>query len=245
MCSDYSSEGDYEPYDECFVVETVDENVDEAIGLPGGDPVAAPAQVLPPGGDPQSHALAQAVQLRELEAKIDEERRGIRDLRNTLEGGNERRGTRAREAGRIARARINADDNVDNPLDLPRASQKLITAVALLRVMPEPATPEGRNLQHEAQALIELATTQQAESSASRMRQAPTSRVGGSAREGSSSVRTPQKGGRTQDPPVNEQHHNQDPRRVGEPTHAHHEQAPPKGAHQGTPPGHAWRSQRQ
>lgn len=83
------------------------------------------------------------MQLQELEAKIEEECQGIRNLRATLEGGNERRGTRAREAGRVARARINANDDVDNPLDLPTASQKLIIVVALLRTMPEPATPEG------------------------------------------------------------------------------------------------------
>lgn len=83
------------------------------------------------------------MQLQELEAKIKEECQGIRNLRAMLEGGNERRGTRAREAGRVARARINANDDVDNPLDLPTASQKLIIVVALLRTMPEPATPEG------------------------------------------------------------------------------------------------------
>jgi len=57
-----------------------------------------------------------------------------------------------------------------SPLALPRASQK-ITAVALLICsMPEPSTPEGRNLRKEAQALLEEAAVQQAESSASRLR---------------------------------------------------------------------------
>jgi hypothetical protein len=37
--------------------------------------------------------------------------------------------------------------------------------------MPAPSTPEARNLHHEAQALIEQAAVQQAQSSASRIRQ--------------------------------------------------------------------------
>jgi hypothetical protein len=72
------------------------------------------------------------------------------------------RGERTRELGRQARDRINADFNVDNPDTPPRASQKLIAA---------PSTPEARNLHREAQALIEQAAVQQAESSASRIRQ--------------------------------------------------------------------------
>jgi hypothetical protein len=73
--------------------------------------------------------------------------------------------------GRQARDRINADFNVDDPSTPPRASQKLIAAATLLRAMPAPSTPEVRNLHREAQALIEQAVVQQAESSASRIRQ--------------------------------------------------------------------------
>jgi hypothetical protein len=81
------------------------------------------------------------------------------------------RDERARELGRQARDRINADFNVDNPETPPRASQKLIAAATLLRAMPAPSTPEARNLHCEAQALIEQAAVQQAESSVSRIRQ--------------------------------------------------------------------------
>jgi hypothetical protein len=77
------------------------------------------------------------------------------------------RGERARELGRQARDRI----NVDNPDTPPRASQKLIAAATLLWAMPAPSTPEARNLHREAQALIEQAAVQQAESSVSRIRQ--------------------------------------------------------------------------
>jgi hypothetical protein len=81
------------------------------------------------------------------------------------------RSERARELGIQACDRINADFNVDNPERPPRASQKLIAAATLLRAMPSPSTPEARNQHREAQVLIEQAAVQQAESSASRIRQ--------------------------------------------------------------------------
>jgi hypothetical protein len=66
------------------------------------------------------------------------------------------RGERARELGRQARDRINAD-NPDAP---PQASQKLIAAAMLLRAMPAPSTPEARDLHREVQVLIEQAAVQ-------------------------------------------------------------------------------------
>jgi hypothetical protein len=76
-----------------------------------------------------------------------------------------------RELGNQACERINTDFNVDDLNTPPRASQKLIAAATLLRAMPVPSTPEARNLHREAQALIEHATVQQGESSASRIGQ--------------------------------------------------------------------------
>jgi hypothetical protein len=98
------------------------------------------------------------------------------------------RGERARELGRQARDRINADFNVDNPDTPPRASQKLIAVATLLRAMPAPSTPEARNLHREAQALIEQAVVQQAESSASRVRQQRSARNDGGAQGAEPSV---------------------------------------------------------
>src|SRR6185312_15622153 len=49
--------------------------------------------------------------------------------------------------------------------------------------MPEPSTPSGRNLRREAQALIEQAAVQQAESSASRIRSIAPKQPGGTARQ--------------------------------------------------------------
>jgi hypothetical protein len=81
--------------------------------------------------------------------------------------------------GRQARDRINADFNVDDPDTPPRASQKLIAAATLLRAVPAPSTPEARNLHREAQALIEQVAVQQAESTASRIRQQGSARDDG------------------------------------------------------------------
>ena len=101
------------------------------------------------------------------------------------------RGARAQAAGRVARERILADDNVNKPLKLQRASQKLVAAAYLLQALPEPSTTEGRNMRNEAKALIEQAAVQQAESSASRMRSAA-SKDGGPAHQGhEASVHTP------------------------------------------------------
>jgi hypothetical protein len=98
------------------------------------------------------------------------------------------RGERARELGLQARDHINTDFNVDNPDTPPRASQKLIAAVTLLRAMPAPSTPEARNLHREAQALIEQAAVQQAESSASHIHQLDDARADRAAQGGEPSV---------------------------------------------------------
>jgi hypothetical protein len=80
-------------------------------------------------------------------------------------------GERVRELGEQARDCINTDFNINNPNMPPPASQKLITVATLLRAMPTPSTPEAQNLHREAHALIKQAVVQQAESSASRIRQ--------------------------------------------------------------------------
>jgi hypothetical protein len=122
--------------------------------------------------------LAQA---RELEAKQADEYRTVRLLRASIAGEASARGDRARELGRQARDRINTNFNVDDPDTPPRASQKLIAAATLLQAMPAPSTPEAWNLHREAQALIEQAAVQQAESSASRIRQQGSARDDGGA----------------------------------------------------------------
>jgi hypothetical protein len=175
-CSDDSSTGSYAPARECCVVIANDPaNATDAAGAGDGEVTPAPgiAPRLAAGpSTPVGAAIdAQLAQARELEAKLAEEYRTVRLLRASMAGEASARGERAGELGIQARDCINADFNVDNPDTPPRASQKLIAAATLLRAMPAPSTPEARNLHREVQALIEQAAVQQAESSASRIRQ--------------------------------------------------------------------------
>jgi hypothetical protein len=73
----------------------------------------------------------------------------VRLLRASIAGEASARDERARVLGKQARDCINADFDVDNPSTPPQASQKLIAAVALLRTMLAPSTPEARNLHRE------------------------------------------------------------------------------------------------
>ena len=124
---------------------------------------------------------AQLVQLREVEAKLDEERRQTQKLRHALEQAHTRHGTGARESGRVAREQILAEGREGSPLALPRASQKITAAALLICAMPEPSTPEGRNLHKEAHALLEDAAKAKraGESSASQMRSVTSAKADG------------------------------------------------------------------
>jgi hypothetical protein len=158
--SDDSSAGSYDPGRECCVVIANDPaNAADAPGAGDGEipPALGTASRLaagpsaPPSSPPRGTDInAQLAQARELEAKLAEEYRTVRLLRASMAGEASARGERARELGRQARDRINADFNVDNPDTPPRASQKLIAAATLLRAMPAPSTPEARNQHREA-----------------------------------------------------------------------------------------------
>jgi hypothetical protein len=179
--SDDSSVGSYDPARECCVVIANDPaNAADAAGAGDGEvppalgtgPRMAAGPSAPPPSPPRGADInAHLAQARDLEAKLAEEYHTVRLLRASIAGEASARGERARELGRQAHDRINADLNVDDPDTPPRASQKLIAAATLLRAMPAPSTPEAWNLHHEAQALIEQAAVQQVESSASRIRQ--------------------------------------------------------------------------
>jgi hypothetical protein len=179
-CSDDSSAGSYDPARECCVV--IANDPANAADAPGADDGEVPPALgsglrlaagpsAPPSSPPRGADInAQPAQARELEAKLAEEYRTVRLLRASIAREASALGERAHELGRQACDRINADFNVDNPDTPPRASQKLIAATTLLRAMPAHSTPEAWNLHREAQALIEQAAVQQAESSASRIR---------------------------------------------------------------------------
>jgi hypothetical protein len=192
-CSDDSSTGSYDPARECCVVITNDPaNATGAVGAGDGEvtpaPGIAPLLAAGPSAPAGADIDAQLAQARELEAKLAEEYRTVRLLRASMAGEASARGERLRELGIQARDRINTDFNVDNPDTPPRASQKLIAATTLMRAMPAPSTPEARNLHREAQALIEQAAVQQAESSVSRIRQQGDVRGDGGAPGGEPSV---------------------------------------------------------
>jgi hypothetical protein len=189
--SDDSSAGSYNPAQECFVVVTSDQA--NAVNMAGAGDEQAPQNPgaglhqgagpsAPPTSPPRGTSInAQLAQARELEAKLTEEYRAVRLLRASITGEASAHGERVRELGKQARERINADFDVDNPNTPPRASQKLIATATLLRAMPAPSTPKARNLHREAQALIEQAAVQQAESSVSRIRQQGSARDDGGA----------------------------------------------------------------
>jgi hypothetical protein len=196
--SDTSNAGSYDPARECFMV-TISDVVDGTSTMGAGEgenpqdpetsaprnPVPSAAPTSPAGGTDINAHLAQAC---ELEAKLAKEYHAIQLLRATIAGEASARGEHVRELGKQARERINADFNVDNPNTPPRVSQKLIVFVTLLRAMPAPSTLDARNLHCEAQALIEQAVVQQAESSASRIRQQGSARNDGSAQGQEASV---------------------------------------------------------
>jgi hypothetical protein len=175
-CSDDSITGSYDPVRECCVVIANDPaNATGVAGAGDGEVTPAPGISSCLAAGPSTSAGAdidaQLAQARELEAKLAEEYRTVRLLCASMAGEASARGERARELGIQARDRINADCDIDNADTPQRAIQKLIATATLLRAMPAPSTPEARNLHREAQVLIEQAAVQQAESSASRIRQ--------------------------------------------------------------------------
>jgi hypothetical protein len=155
------------------MVELADGQIDDAPGKDGNggaDPQANQAVVLAANHSSSSSSVvrqAQLAQLKELQAKLDEQRQHTQELRTTLEQQRTARGAHAQVVGRVARERILSDDNVDKPPELNMADEKLVAVAYLLQAMPEPSTTSGRYLRHKAPVLIEQAAVQQAESSAS------------------------------------------------------------------------------
>jgi hypothetical protein len=169
-CFNVSSEGEGDPVLECFVIDgevksgSKDGAGDDAsqnktpVGSgaareqpPANANAAAPANpntATPPGEE--ALAQAQLVQVKELEERLQEERRQVQQLRAALEAQRPQRGERARAASQTAHTRI-----ANNDVDLPRASQKLVAVVMLLRAIPEPSTPSARLLHREARDLVD------------------------------------------------------------------------------------------
>jgi hypothetical protein len=88
---------------------------------------------------------AELEQLRELEAKVNGDRRQLVHLRATLEKGHFGCGDggAARHRARDVNRRINSDEGGDQPPVFARVSQNVAAVAILLRMMPEPSTTEG------------------------------------------------------------------------------------------------------
>jgi hypothetical protein len=123
--SDDSSVGSYDPARECcIVIANNPANAADAAGagdgevpraLGTGSRMAAGPSAPPPSPPRGTNINAQLAQARELEVKLAEEYHTVWLLRASIAGEAFVRGERARELGRQARDRINADFNVDDP----------------------------------------------------------------------------------------------------------------------------------
>jgi len=110
-CYEDSSEWDYDPARECFMVQLVDGQEDNAPGNNGNGGADAQAnQPVVPAVTPSSSSSvarqAQLAQLKELQAKLDEQRRHTQELRTKLEQQRTARGAHAQVAACVAPERI-------------------------------------------------------------------------------------------------------------------------------------------
>jgi hypothetical protein len=115
--------------------------------------------------------MAHLEQLRELHANPREEQQRFQQLRQDLE---REAACKALDEGTRAKARdvhyrIMEDARAEAPLAFHRTSQNLAATAILLRSMTEPSTTEGHRIHGEIQGLLEYATVQQSERSASRL----------------------------------------------------------------------------
>jgi hypothetical protein len=185
--SGYSDDGHslgdegYNPSRECFHIDQGDHDEDNHLGMPEDDNALVPASrveiprelavVLVPAGGQNT----QLEQLREMQAKLDEEAGRLVQLRQNIEqewAGRALAGG-ARHRARDVQRRIVDDARAGLLLAFSRAGQNLAAAAMLLRTMPKPSTTEGRRIQGELKDLLEDAAARRTESSASRRRGCP------------------------------------------------------------------------
>jgi hypothetical protein len=178
-CSDGShSLGDEDcgPSRECFHVDLGGLDEGNHLGIPeDGDPPRPAPRVdilrelavvpVPAGGQD-----AQLEQIREMQARLDEEAGQLAQLRRNI--GQEWAGRapagEARHLPQDVQHRIADDARARLPPTSSGVGQNLAAAAILLRAMPEPSTTEGRRIQGELKNLLEDAAVRWAESSASR-----------------------------------------------------------------------------
>jgi hypothetical protein len=178
-CSDSShslGNEDCGPSRECFHVDPGGLDEGNHLGMPeDGDPPRPAPRVdilrelavvpVPAGGQD-----AQLEQIREMQARLDEEAGQLVQLRQNI--GQEWAGRapagEARHLAQDVQHRITDDARARLPPASSGVGQNLAAAAILLRAMPEPSNTEGRRIQGELKNLLEDATVRRAESSASR-----------------------------------------------------------------------------
>jgi hypothetical protein len=169
------------PSRECFYVDLGDRDEGNHLGMPEDNDPPEPASrvdipwelaMVPVPAEGQETQLEQ---IREMQAKLDEEARQLVQLWQNIE--QERAGRAlAREARHRAQDiqhRIVDDARARLPPASSGVGQNLAAAAMLLRAMPEPSTTEGRRIQGELKNLLEDVVVRRAESSASRRQGCP------------------------------------------------------------------------
>jgi hypothetical protein len=180
--SNYSDGGhsfddvDYGPSRECFHVDLGGLDEGNHLGMLEDDDPPRPAPrvdilrelavvPVPAGGQD-----TQLEQIREMQAKLDEEAGQLVQLRQNI--GQEWAGRalagEARHLAQDVQHRIADDARARLPPTSSGVGQNLAAAAILLRAMPEPSTTEGRCIQGELKNLLEDVAVRRAESSASR-----------------------------------------------------------------------------
>jgi hypothetical protein len=169
------------PSRECFHVNLGDRDEGSHLGMPeDDDPPGSASRVdiprelavvpVPAGGQD-----TQLEQIREMQAKLDEEAGQLVQLRQNIkqEWAGRALAGEARHRARDVQRRIVDAARARLPPASSGVGQNLAVAAMLLRAMLEPSTTEGRRIQGELKNLLEDATVRRAESSASRRQGCP------------------------------------------------------------------------
>jgi hypothetical protein len=165
----------------CFHVDLRDRDEGNHLGMPeDNDPLESASRAdfpweldvvpVPAGGQD-----TQLEQIREMQAKLDEEAGQLVQLRQNIEqewAGRALAGE-ARHRARDVQRRIVDDTRARLPPASSGVGQNLAAAAMLLRAMPEPSATEGRRIQGELKNLLEDAAVRWAESSASQRQGCP------------------------------------------------------------------------
>jgi hypothetical protein len=185
-CSDDGHSLDDEGYDpsrKCFHVDLGGHDEGNHLGMPeDDDPPGLASRVdilrelavvpVPVGGQD-----TQPEQIREMQAKLDEEAGQLVQLRQNIkqEWAGRALAGEARHQARDVQRRIVDDARARLPPASSGVGQNLAAVAILLRAMPKPSTTERRCIQGELKNLLEDAAVRRAESSASRRQGCPRS----------------------------------------------------------------------